>query len=106
LSTSTSLPRTQIVLDTPSAVLSWLAEALFVSTFRFIAGTETNADQIRDAVRTSLRQLGSEEVRDQAAAEYGDYPEVSPARMAACLRAVTAAYSPREVERLQIGGAR
>jgi hypothetical protein len=105
-STTTALPHTPILLDTVEAVRSWLAEALFASSITLSNGTQPDPDAVRSAIRTTLRQLRSELVRDQVADEYGAYPETAPARMRACLNAVDAAYSPRLVARLRCGGAR
>jgi hypothetical protein len=67
------------------------AEALFVSTVQ--ASEVPAADQVRQAVATTLRLLGVRGCAAHVAGEYGDHPETAAARMTWALTAVRGAYA-------------
>jgi len=73
------------------------AEALFVSTVQ--ASEVPGADQIRQAVATTLRHLGIRGCATQVAGEYGEHPDTAAARMGWALAAVRVAYPPIDLGR-------
>ena len=68
------------------------AEALFVSTVQ--ASEIPAADQVRNAVASTLRRLGVRGCAAWVAGEYGDHPETAAARMCWALATVRDAYPP------------
>lgn len=69
------------------------AEALFVSSLQ--CSESPAADQIRSAVTSKLRELGSRGCAARVAAEFGDHPETAVGRMAWALAMVRTAYPSR-----------
>lgn len=55
------------------------AEALFASLLQPV--DQPSADQVRDAVTTTLRALGIRGCAAHMAGEFGDHPEIAAARM-------------------------
>ena len=68
------------------------AEALFASTLQ--PSGSPSPDQVRRAVTTTLRRLGSQRLRGTAAAEFGDHPDTAVARMCWALATVRMVYPP------------
>jgi hypothetical protein len=69
------------------------AEALFVSTLQCSQSPE--AEEIRDAVATTLRRLGIKGCAAAVAGEFGDHPDCAVTRMAWALATIRATYPPR-----------
>jgi hypothetical protein len=69
------------------------AEALFASPLQ--SSDQPSADQVRDAVITTLRVLGMRGCAAQLAGEFGDHPETATARMSWALAAIRTAYPTR-----------
>ncbi len=69
------------------------AEALFVSTLQ--CSEKPGADQVRDAVATTLRRLGIKGCAERVAGEFGDHPDCAVTRMVWALATVRASYPPR-----------
>jgi hypothetical protein len=68
------------------------AEALFASALQ--PSGSLSPDQVRRAVTTALRRLGSSGCAAQAAGEYGDHPDTAVARMRWALTTVRMVYPP------------
>jgi hypothetical protein len=66
------------------------AEALFASALQ--PSGSPSPDQVRRAVTTALRRLGSSGCAAQAAGEYGDHPDIAVARMRWALATVRLVY--------------
>ena len=66
------------------------AEALFASTLQ-PSGT-TSPGQVRGAVATTLRRLGSSGCAARTAGEFGDHPDTAVARMSWALAAINMIY--------------
>jgi hypothetical protein len=66
-----------------------LAEALFASTLQ--SSESPTPQEVRRGVATTLRQLGVRGCAAQLAAEFGDHPDVAPARMCWALATVRTA---------------
>jgi hypothetical protein len=66
------------------------AAALFASALQ--PSGSPSPDQVRRAVTTALRRLGSSGCAAQAAGEYGDHPDTAVARMRWALAAVRMVY--------------
>jgi len=64
------------------------AEALFASPLQ--SSTEPSADQVRDAVTRTLRDLGIRGCAAHLAGEFGDHPETSAVRMSWALATISA----------------
>jgi hypothetical protein len=67
------------------------AEALFASTLQI--SDHGTPDEIRAAVVTTLRRLGSRGCVDRVAAEFGDHPDTAAPRMRWALATVHEVYS-------------
>jgi hypothetical protein len=63
----------------PAAFEAVWAEALFASALQ--RSGSPSPDQVRRAVTTTLRRLGSSGCAAQAAGEFGDHPDTAVARM-------------------------
>ena len=70
------------------------AEALFVSSLQ--SSEAPAAQQVRDAVVTTLRRHGIKGCAAEVAGEYGDHPESACARMAWALATIRRSYPPRQ----------
>jgi len=68
------------------------AEALFASALQ--PSGSPSPDQVRRAVTTTLRQLGSTGCAAQADGEFGDHPDTAVARMRWALATVRMVYPP------------
>ena len=68
------------------------AEALFASTLQ--PSGSTSPGQVRGAVATTLRRLGSSGCAARTAAEFGDHPDTAVARMCWALATVRMVYPP------------
>jgi hypothetical protein len=100
LATKTSLPGG----ETPRTLEAVRAEALFVSTLQ---PSESPAhDQVRRAVATAVRRLGSRGCAAQVAGEFGDHPDTAVPRMTWALATIRTvfprpstipAHSPRQL---------
>jgi hypothetical protein len=78
----------------PITVAAARTAALFVSTLQ---PSESPApDQVRDAVATAVRRLGSAGCAAEMAREFGDHPETAAARMAWAVATVRSVYPPRQ----------
>jgi hypothetical protein len=66
------------------------AEALFASTVQ--PSASPSPDEVRRAVATTLRRLGSHGCAGHLAGEYGDHPDTAAARMAWALAMIRAVY--------------
>jgi hypothetical protein len=84
--TRTSLARSEM----PGTFEAVRAEALFASTLQ--PSGSTSADQVRGAVATTLRRLGSSDCAARTAAEFGDHPDTAVARMCWALATVRMVY--------------
>jgi hypothetical protein len=73
-----------------STVEAVRAEALFASSLQSSEGPA--ADQVRDAVRATLRVLGRRECAARVAGEYGEHPETAVERMNWALAMVRSVY--------------
>jgi hypothetical protein len=69
------------------------AEALFVSMLQ--CSEDPAANQVRDAVATTLRRLGIKGCAAAVAGEFGDHPDCAVTRMAWALATVRATYPAR-----------
>jgi hypothetical protein len=86
LATKTSLPGS----ETPRTLEAVRAQALFVSALQ---PSESPAhDQIRRAVATTVRRLGSRGCAAQVAGEFGDHPDTAAPRMTWALATVRTVY--------------
>jgi hypothetical protein len=72
--------------DQPNTVQRMRAAALFASTLQ--ASEHPSAEQVRGAVATTLRRLGTAGCSARLAAEFGDHPELAAARMAWALATI------------------
>jgi hypothetical protein len=81
----------------PSTIEAVRAEALFVSTLQ--SSDSPAAEQVRDAVATTLRRLGIRGCAAEVAGEFGDHPDCAVARMAWALATVRATYPVVDVVR-------
>jgi hypothetical protein len=86
LATRTSLPG----CETPGRFDAVRAGALFVSALQ--PSRAPSPDQVRRAVATTLRRLGTRGCATQMAGEFGDHPDTAAARMSWALATVHAAY--------------
>ena len=86
--TRTSLARSEM----PGTFEAVRAEALFASTLQPSGSTSPN--QVRGAVATTLRGLGSSGCAARTAAEFGDHPDTAVARMCWALATVRRVYPP------------
>jgi hypothetical protein len=86
--TRTSLARGEM----PGTFDTVRAEALFASTLQ--PSGSTSPDQVRGAVATTLRRLGSSGCAARTAGEFGDHPDTAVARMCWALATVRTAYPP------------
>ena len=68
------------------------AEALFASTLQ--PSGSPPPDQVRGAVATTLRRLGSSGCAARTAAEFGDHPDTAVARMCWALATIRMAHPP------------
>jgi hypothetical protein len=68
------------------------AEALFASTLQ--PSGSPSPDQVRGAVATTLRRLGSSGCAARTAAEFGDHPDTAVARMCWALATIRMVYPP------------
>ena len=68
------------------------AEALFASALQ--PSGSPSPDQVRRAVTTTLRRLGSTGCAAQAVGEFGDHPDTAVARMRWALATVRMVYPP------------
>jgi hypothetical protein len=68
------------------------AEALFASTLQ--PSGSTSPDEIRGAVATTLRRLGSSGCAARTADEFGDHPDTAVARMCWALAMIRMVYPP------------
>jgi hypothetical protein len=75
---------------TPSTFEAVRAAALFASTLQ--SSESPSAAQVRHAVATTLRRLGSGECAAQTASEFGDHPDTAVARMTWALVTIRAVY--------------
>ena len=75
---------------TTSTVEAVRADALFVSPLQ--SSDRPAADEVRDAVATTLRRLGLRECAARVATEFGEHPETAVGRMRWARSAVQAAY--------------
>jgi hypothetical protein len=66
------------------------AEALFASTLQ--PSGSTSPEQVRAAVATTLRRLGSSGCATRMAGEFGDHPDTAVARMCWALATIRAVY--------------
>jgi hypothetical protein len=69
------------------------AEALFASPLQ--PSGSPSPDQVRHAVTTTLRRLGSRGCAAQAAGEFGDHPDTAVARMSWALATIRTVYRAR-----------
>ena len=76
--------------ETPSTFEAVRAEALFVSTLQ--SSQSPSPDQVRRAVATTLRRLGSRGCAAQTAGEFGDHPDTAVARMTWALATIRTLY--------------
>ena len=81
----------------PSTFEAVRAEALFVSNLQ--SSDTPAAEQVRDAVATTLRRLGIRGCAAEVAGEFGDHPDCAVARMAWALATVRATYPVVDVVR-------
>jgi len=72
--------------DPPSRAQRMRAAALFASTLQ--ASEHPSAEQVRGAVTTTLRRLGTAGCSARLAGEFGDHPELAAARMAWALATI------------------
>jgi hypothetical protein len=72
--------------DPPSVAHRRRAAALFASTLQ--ASEHPSAEQVRGAVATTLRRLGTAGCSARVAGEFGDHPELAAARMAWALATI------------------
>jgi hypothetical protein len=86
LATKTSLPGRKM----PGLFAAVRAEALFASTLQ--PSGSPCPDQVRRAVTTTLRRLGSRGCAAQVAGEFGDHPDTAVARMCWALATIAAVY--------------
>ncbi len=86
LATSTSLSG----CETPGRFDAVRAGALFVSPLQ--PSGAPSPDQVRRAVATMLRRLGTRGCAAQMAGEFGDHPDTAAARMSWVLTTIHAAY--------------
>jgi hypothetical protein len=86
LATKTPLPGRPV----PGTFAAVRAEALFASSVQ--PSGSPSPDQVRLAVTTTLRRLGTRGCAAQVAGEFGDHPDTAVARMRWALAAVTAVY--------------
>jgi hypothetical protein len=84
--TKTSLPGRKL----PGTFEAVRAEALFLSTLQ--PSRAPSPDQIRRAVTTTLRRLGSRGCAAQVAGEFGDHPDTAVARMGWALATIKTVY--------------
>jgi hypothetical protein len=73
-----------------STVETVRAEALFASSLQ--SSERPEADDVRHAVRSTLRSLGTRGCAVEVAGEFGDRPETAVARMAWAIEMVRAVY--------------
>jgi hypothetical protein len=73
------------------------AQGLFASALQ--ASESPAPDQIHLAVAKTLRRLGIDGCAAHLAAEFGDHPELAPARMAWALATVNTAYPAPSTDR-------
>ena len=74
----------------PSTFEAVRAAALFASTLQ--SSEAPSAAQVRHAVATTLRRLGSGECAARTASEFGDHPDTAVARMTWALVTIRAVY--------------
>jgi hypothetical protein len=86
LATKTSLRGWQM----PGTFEAVRAEALFLSTLQ--PSGSPSPDQIRRTVTTTLQRLGARGCAAQLAAEFGDRPDTSVARMSWALATINTVY--------------
>jgi len=67
-------------------------EALFASPLQ--RSDEPTLDEVREAIRLAVHNLGSRGCAAQVAQEFGDHPETALARMRWVHRAIAEAYAP------------
>jgi len=78
----------------PSAVAAARAEALFVSTLQ---PSEPSApDDVRRAVATAVRQLGTAGCAAEMARAFGEHPDSAAARMSWARATIRTVYPPRQ----------
>jgi hypothetical protein len=75
---------------TPSTFEAVRAAALFASTLQ--SSESPSATQVRHAVATTLRRLGSGECAARTASEFGDHPDTAVARMTWALATIRTVY--------------
>jgi hypothetical protein len=68
------------------------AEALFASALQ--PSGSTSPDQVRGAIATTLRRLGSSGCATRTAGEFGDHPDTAVARMRWALATIRMVYTP------------
>jgi hypothetical protein len=68
------------------------AQALFASTLQ--PSGPTSPDQVRAAVATTLRRLGSSGCAARTAGEFGDHPDTAVTRMCWALATIRKVYPP------------
>jgi hypothetical protein len=88
LTATTSLPGRQA----PGTFETFRAAALFASSLQ--PSGSPPAEQVRRAVATTLRRLGSSGCTARTAAEFGDHPDTAVVRMRWALATIRAAYPP------------
>jgi hypothetical protein len=76
--------------ELPSTFEAVRAEALFASTLQ--SSGSPSPDQVRRAVATTLRRLGSRGCAAQTAGEFGDHPDTAVARMSWALTTIRTVY--------------
>jgi hypothetical protein len=76
--------------EMPSTVEAARAQALFVSALQ--SSDSPAPDQVRSAVATTVRRLGSRACAAQVAGEFGDHPDTAVARMAWALATIRTVY--------------
>ena len=75
---------------TTSTVEAVRADALFVSSLQ--SSDRPAADELRDAVASTLRRLGLRECAARVATEFGEHPETAVGRMTWALEMVRTVY--------------
>jgi hypothetical protein len=76
--------------ETPRTFEAVRADALFASTLQF--SESPSPDQVRRAVATTLRRLGSRGCAAQTAAEFGDHRDTAVTRMVWALATIRTVY--------------
>jgi hypothetical protein len=74
----------------PSTVEAARAQALFVSALQ--SSDSPAPDQVRSAVATTVRRLGTRACAAQVAGEFGDHPDTAAPRMTWALATVRTVY--------------